>query len=64
MKTFHPEGEIINSRVEGTDFIYTVMRHGAAHDVRVPASAFKNVTPGVLGKPQRRAILAKAIREG
>ncbi len=64
MKTLHPETEVINSRMDGDTCVYTVMRDGAAHEVRVPLSAFKNVVKGPLGKPQRRAILAKALREG
>lgn len=61
MRTLHPETEVIGSRVDGTDFVYTVMRGGKPVDVRIPKAAFRNVTPGVLGQPQRRAIVAKAL---
>lgn len=62
MKTLHPEIDVTGSRVDGADFVYTVRKNGREHEVRVPQSAFAKVTPGVLGQPARRSILAAAVR--
>lgn len=63
MTTLHPETDIIASRTDGADFVYTVRKNGREREVRVPQSAFAKVTPGVLGQPARRAILAAAVRK-
>ncbi len=62
MKTFHPESDVINSRIDGDEFVYTVMRNGAAHDVRVPKTAFAGIPEGPVGTPQRRAVLADWVK--
>jgi hypothetical protein len=58
MKTLHPETDIIGSREEGDTFVY-VLKGG--REVRVPKSAFRGIPEGLLGVPQRRAVLARAV---
>lgn len=57
--TIHPETQVSASwhDLATDEFVYVI----GPKQVRIPARAFKDVVPGRLGIPARRAILAQAL---
>lgn len=60
--TLHPETDVIASSLDGKEFVYTIRKNGIDREVRIPAARFASIPKGPLGVPQRRAILAMALR--
>jgi hypothetical protein len=59
---FNPETQVVASRIEGGEYVYIVQVGTTQREVVVPEDAFARVTPGALGAPMRRKILAEAVR--
>ncbi len=61
--TFNPETDVVETRSEGANFVYVARHKGREVTFKVPKAAFSRITPGILGVPQRRMILATAYAE-
>lgn len=61
MTTLHPERDVIASRRDGADYVYTVRKRGVEREVRIPVARLDALPKGPLGVSQRRAMLAAAV---
>jgi len=60
---FNPETQIVGSRRTSEGYEYDVDLDGRRLTVAVPDTAFKRVTPGILGAPERRRIVASMVKK-